>query len=90
MGRFDYTERGILDRTHVRFFTRKTARALMKKSGYDVLEHHMTVMPVELVLGLNPEHGPMRALGGLLHGLTTLMPGLLGYQSLLVCRPRGA
>jgi 2-polyprenyl-3-methyl-5-hydroxy-6-metoxy-1,4-benzoquinol methylase len=88
MGRFDYTERGILDRTHLRFFTRKTARDLVKKSGYDIVEHRMTVMPVELVLGLNPERGPMRVLGGLMHGLTSLMPGLLGYQSLLVCRPR--
>jgi hypothetical protein len=50
----------------------------------------MTVMPVELVLGLNPERGPMRVLGGLMHGLTSLMPGLLGYQSLMVCRLRGA
>ena len=38
----------------------------------------------------NPERGPMRVLGGLMHGLTSLMPGLLGYQSLLICRPRGA
>lgn len=88
LGRFDYTERGILDRTHVRFFTRKTARAMIERCGYEMLEHNMSVMPVELVLGLKPDRGPMRLLSGLMHGMTSLMPGLLGYQSILVCRPR--
>jgi len=35
-GRFDYTESGILDRTHLRFFTRRSAKALLENSGYSV------------------------------------------------------
>ena len=35
-GRFEYTESGILDRTHLRFFTRKTAHSLLTDSGYTV------------------------------------------------------
>jgi len=37
-GRFDYTEIGILDRTHLRFYTRKTAVELFKKAGYTALD----------------------------------------------------
>jgi len=32
-GRFDYVESGILDRTHLRFFTRESARALIESTG---------------------------------------------------------
>ncbi len=35
-GRFDYTERGILDRTHLRFFTRRTAVNLLQSAGFEV------------------------------------------------------
>ena len=39
-GRFDYTESGILDRTHLRFFTRKSAIELIECSG---AKHVMTI-----------------------------------------------
>jgi 2-polyprenyl-3-methyl-5-hydroxy-6-metoxy-1,4-benzoquinol methylase len=37
-GRFEYTEIGILDRTHLRFFTKKTARELFTGAGFNVLD----------------------------------------------------
>lgn len=33
-GRFSYTEKGILDRSHLRFFSRKTAEKMMSDAGY--------------------------------------------------------
>ena len=36
-GRFDYTDYGILDKTHLRFFTKNTLRELIAESGYDVV-----------------------------------------------------
>lgn len=36
-GRFDYAEYGIMDRSHLRFFTLKTARELVVNSGYQIV-----------------------------------------------------
>lgn len=37
-GRWDYTDAGIMDRTHLRFFTRATMRELFVMAGLDVVE----------------------------------------------------
>jgi len=88
LGRFDYRPRGILDRTHLRFFTRKTARQLLESSGFEVIEQKATVMPLELVFGLDPKNPLMIALNRTLAVMTWLIPGLLGYQTVLVARPK--
>jgi len=36
-GKFEYEETGILDRTHLRFFTLKTAKELFHEVGYEVI-----------------------------------------------------
>lgn len=35
-GRFDYADSGLLDRTHLRFFTRSSAEDLFTSSGYEI------------------------------------------------------
>ena len=35
-GRFDYTDVGILDRTHLRFFTIKTVKDMFNEAGYEI------------------------------------------------------
>lgn len=49
-GRFDYADRGILDRTHLRFYTRRSGRQLLEGEGFRVLGSTPTAMPVELAL----------------------------------------
>ena len=39
LGRFHYEETGVLDRTHLRFFTRRTARELIEHAGLEVIRH---------------------------------------------------
>ena len=87
-GRFDYAERGILDRTHLRFYTRRTARQLLVDAGYEILRTRMTVMPIEVALGWSADNPVMRAANWLLTIATKLMPGLFGYQVLFVARAR--
>lgn len=85
-GAWNYTERGILDRTHYRFYTRKTIRKLLEENGYQVIKEMMTVMPIELVLGLHPQNTIMIVLNRILAFFTHFFPGLLGYQCIVVAR----
>ena len=87
-GRFEYTERGILDRTHLRFFTRRSARRFLDTAGYDIVAEKVTVMPVELALGLPAELRLARALNMFLAAVTRLLPRLLGYQLMFALRSR--
>ncbi|MDF5709102.1 MAG: glycosyltransferase [Nostoc sp. S4] len=45
-GKFEYTELGILDNTHLRFFTRKTIEDLFESSGYILNEIDFTKLPI--------------------------------------------
>lgn len=56
-GKFKYEEKGILDKTHLKFFTLKTAKALFETTGYEVLEvdysglaSHIKVFPTLFAL----------------------------------------
>jgi 2-polyprenyl-3-methyl-5-hydroxy-6-metoxy-1,4-benzoquinol methylase len=79
MGRFDYADRGIMDRTHLRFFTRKTLRDMVQGTGLEILSIQVTPIPLELVSSFF-----RTPLGSFFHaalaGLTSLLPTLLGYQ----------
>jgi 2-polyprenyl-3-methyl-5-hydroxy-6-metoxy-1,4-benzoquinol methylase len=82
-GRFPYAERGILDRTHLRYFTRRSARALLTDSGFRVRDDEATAMPYELALpGLSraPWRGPVR---GFARASASVWPTLFGYQFVL-------
>jgi glycosyltransferase involved in cell wall biosynthesis len=86
-GVFDYHDRGILDRTHLRFYTRKTAVRLLESCGFEVTRRQMTVVPMEVLLG-SPKL-LVAALHRILIVLTAILPGPLGYQTFLTARRRG-
>ncbi len=44
-GRFDYEGRGILDVDHLRFFTRRSLRRLLVRTGYDILDAQVKALP---------------------------------------------
>lgn len=87
-GTFEYKERGILDRTHVRFFTRASARRFIESCGYEILQQKASVMPIELVLGLSPSNPLMKLTNTVLAAITKVLPGLFGYQLLYAARPK--
>lgn len=86
VGRFEYADRGILDRTHLRFYTRRTFRRFLDENGYRAEREWMSVMPVELALGLPASHPLMVAVNRILGLATPLFPSLLGYQILCLAR----
>ncbi len=85
LGRFDYADRGILDRTHLHFFTRKTLVAMVKNTGLEIISIQATPIPLELVSKFF-ETFPGRGLHAALAQLTSWLPTLLGYQFVLQAR----
>jgi 2-polyprenyl-3-methyl-5-hydroxy-6-metoxy-1,4-benzoquinol methylase len=85
-GSFNYTDRGIFDRTHIRWYTRKTARLLLTNAGYRIVAEKLTVVPIALALGISPQGILFNVINRTLGILTRLMRGLFGYQIMLVAR----
>jgi glycosyltransferase involved in cell wall biosynthesis len=83
-GRFEYADRGILDRTHVRFFTKSSLRRLVQKYGYDIDEVHYSMIPFREALGGAIPNVLLKPLNYVLNALTQLFSGLLAYQIILV------
>jgi SAM-dependent methyltransferase/GT2 family glycosyltransferase len=95
-GVFDYDQRGILDRTHVRFFTRRSLLRSVKTTGFDVSQLHVTGLPIDVVgsrTGDAPASGTSvadsmkRMLRSIDRILTRTRPTLFGYQFVLELRP---
>lgn len=85
-GHFEYMDRGILDRTHLKFFTLFSFQEFLRNADLDVLELIATPVPLPLVI---PEryHGPL--LNGL-HALSARLANtwktMLAYQFIAVTR----
>lgn len=87
VGRFPYAERGILDATHLRFFTRASGRALLQTSGFSVERVTATAMPLELAVPLlgRPPIAPLAR--GSAIAAARFLPTLFGYQFVYEARP---
>lgn len=91
LGRFDYDQRGILDATHLRFFTRKSFERLIRDAGLTVVRRAQTGLPVEIA-GRGSERGvPSRALGALAsieRLFVRTRPQLFAYQFVYELKPQ--
>ena len=77
-GRWRYTERGILDRTHVHLFTRRTLVEALERAGYRVETLDYTV-PVPLV--------GSPAVERVAHAVGRVRPPLFAYQFVVAAAP---
>ena len=84
LGMFDYDQRGILDATHLRFFTRRSIRRLVERSGYTVRRMEPVGLPLD-ALGI--EGTTARVVRLVDHFLVTLWPTLFGYQFIVEATP---
>jgi 2-polyprenyl-3-methyl-5-hydroxy-6-metoxy-1,4-benzoquinol methylase len=79
-GKFNYTENGILDRTHLRFFTKSTFLDLIKTSGLSLVDMEFTPIPLTRLNPFFQNNWFGRVLHKGLSSLTRLLPGVFAYQ----------
>ena len=77
-GRWTYTERGILDRTHTYLFTRSTLVETLERAGYRVVELDFTV-PLPVARTPTTER--------VAHAIGRLRPPLFAYQFVAAATP---
>lgn len=74
LGRWRYTEKGVMDETHLRFFTKSTMDRFMQEAGLEVL--HAEGLSV------------VQKKYAFLNTLAKIMPGLFGLQVVYLTRPK--
>ena len=82
-GRFPQEDHGLFDRTHLRFFTRATARELVASAGLAVERESFAPAPL-------PLESRFPALATLGPRLVARRPELFALQVVLTCRSRSA
>ena len=78
-GIFDYEEKGIFDRTHLKFFTRKSFKELIKDTGYEIEKLEYTPIPIYVKFPNAPKF-LMNPIYYILHILSISWPTLFAYQ----------
>ena len=79
-GRFEYAERGILDRTHLRFYTRRTLTALVRGAGLRIARLTSTPVPLYQLVPTRWHGRALAAVHALSAHTARALPRLLAYQ----------
>jgi SAM-dependent methyltransferase len=83
-GRWRYTEAGLLDYTHLRFYDLHSARQLLEDNGFQIVRERHTFWYPHAKLKRLPER-PTRSI---FEWVGRRLPNLLAYQFLFVTRPK--
>jgi 2-polyprenyl-3-methyl-5-hydroxy-6-metoxy-1,4-benzoquinol methylase len=78
-GRFNYTETGLCDATHLRWFTQRTIQALIRSHGLDILTVRHTA-GVSLPIYRRFRFIPANMLSKMIHILTRAFPKMFACQ----------
>ena len=84
VGMFDYDQRGILDATHVRFFTRRSLVKLIERRGLAIQRVEPVGLPLD-ALGIESNKAKTVRLVDRL--LSNVWPTMFGYQFIVEARP---
>jgi 2-polyprenyl-3-methyl-5-hydroxy-6-metoxy-1,4-benzoquinol methylase len=89
VGAFDYDQRGILDKTHYRFFTRKSLVRMVTNAGFEVRRHREVGLPFD-VLASEGGSAAKRLLRSADRVTVSVRPTLFAYQFVMHLQRRPA
>ena len=88
LGRFEYTNRGILDKTHLHFFTKASLRRWVRENNFVIERQICTNVPLNELVKRRQSNLLLKVSNRLLRFFTGIFSGLLAYQFVLVLRKR--
>ena len=86
VGRFGYDQRGILDATHLRFFTRRSFLRLASQAGLDEVRRAHTGLPLD-ALGVGDRRAVTATIGRVDRALVRAWPTMFAYQFVFELTP---
>ena len=90
VGRFDYLDRGILDHSHLRFFTERSLRAMLADAGLRVERFSATPAPLYQILPVSWHRRWVAATHSINAVIAQKVRRLLGYQFIVLAHPKSA
>jgi predicted TPR repeat methyltransferase len=87
LGIFEYRERGILDSSHLRFYTMRAIKRDVEGAGFRIIAIRGSSVPIRLILPKAPEL-LLRIGERLLTIVTRIWRALFAYQIIIVARPQ--
>jgi len=93
LGRFDYDARGILDQSHLRFFSRRSFLKISSLAGFDASQVSVTGTPFEVMLRGAPQRRfkwdfLLSILSKCDRVLCKIRPNLFAYQFIFELKPK--
>ena len=85
-GRFNYSQKGILDKTHLRFFTLKTFKRLIKKSNLKLLKLEPAPIPLPLVFPSTAKSNIFHFIHKINYLFTKLWKKMFAYQFIILAK----
>ena len=90
VGRFDYLDRGILDQSHLRFFTERSLRAMLADAGLDITRFTATPAPLYQILPKSWHKPWVAATHAINARIARSARRILGYQFIVLAHPKDA
>jgi predicted TPR repeat methyltransferase len=87
-GIFEYRDRGILDHTHLRFYTMRTIRREIENAGFRIVAMRGSSVPIRLIIGRFTPEPILRFGEAILSRVTRVWRALFAYQILLVAEKK--
>jgi SAM-dependent methyltransferase len=88
LGRFPQDDKGLFDRTHLRFYMWKGWQDLFTRSAFRIDRVEPTAIPVSLVVPQRLKHSPLvRAAESVFYGLARMRKQLFAYQFVVCASP---
>jgi len=86
LGMFDYDQRGILDATHLRFFTRRSIRKLIEHQGYTIRRIESVGLPLDAMGLTGTKAHAVRLFDQV---MLAIWPTMFAYQFIVEATPNG-
>jgi len=87
-GYFPKMDRGILDRTHLQFFTKDTAKAMLNAAGLELREVRATGVPLDEVWKSGEGKLPFKVMQKMQHVALDVLPRMFAMQWVMIADAR--